>query len=281
MAPTIGVFTKTFADKTKDARYDGTFTTVYRANWSTDPSATLYNIANNLPFHPGEPVLSFLNEEDPNLTYLPAPVVNNIGGGTIPGRADYVIAPNGINRIVYPGVWKLGPYRTTGIGERSAPSLRPFAIAKFSELYLIAAEAAVKLGNNAAAREMVNVLRARAGKWKFSNALNAAKTDDHSADLTAATPQQITIEYILEERSREFFAEGYRWHDLVRTQTWNQLAGSYQINSEVKGDHATSNPPTITRTIEPKHYLRPIPQTQLDGLEMTDSEKAQYQNPGY
>ena len=33
MAPTIGVFTNTFADKTNDSRYDGTFTTVYRGNW--------------------------------------------------------------------------------------------------------------------------------------------------------------------------------------------------------------------------------------------------------
>ena len=33
MAPPIGVFTNTFADKTLDSRYDGTFSTVYRGNW--------------------------------------------------------------------------------------------------------------------------------------------------------------------------------------------------------------------------------------------------------
>ena len=33
MAPPIGVFTNTFAEKTLDSRYDGTFTTVYRGNW--------------------------------------------------------------------------------------------------------------------------------------------------------------------------------------------------------------------------------------------------------
>lgn len=32
MAPPLGVFTKTFADKVNDSRYDGTFTTVYRGN---------------------------------------------------------------------------------------------------------------------------------------------------------------------------------------------------------------------------------------------------------
>ncbi len=56
-------------------------------------------------------------------------------------------APSAISRRVYPGLWKLGPYRTdngTGAGQPNAGSTRPYNIAKFSELYLIAAEAAVK-----------------------------------------------------------------------------------------------------------------------------------------
>jgi hypothetical protein len=36
MAPPIGVVQNTFADKTNDSRYDGTFTTVYRGNWTKD-----------------------------------------------------------------------------------------------------------------------------------------------------------------------------------------------------------------------------------------------------
>lgn len=36
-----------------------------------------------------------------------------------------------------------------------------------------------------------------------------------------------------------------------------------------------------TRTIEDYMYLRPIPQGQLNGMDMTDAEKAAYQNPGY
>ena len=38
---------------------------------------------------------------------------------------------------------------------------------------------------------------------------------------------------------------------------------------------------TYSRTIEAFHYLRPIPQGQLDGMEMTEEEKDAYQNPGY
>lgn len=292
MAPVIGVFTNTFADKTLDSRYDGTFSTVYRGNWPKGgtTNATLYN-ANDIAITPGEPVLTFLKDESltPTIEYpsgqnFPGKSSNNVGAGRIPGRADFVINPLGISRVVYPGLWKMGVYRTDnggGLGQPNATSTRPFKIAKFSEFYLVAAEAAVKGAVATAgrsARDLVNMLRARAGKWKFSNELNAALVADNSAAMTAATPATIDINYILAERSREYFGEGYRWFDLVRTQKWNELAGTYQIASSNYGDHT---PATITRTIEPKHYLRPIPQGQIDGMEMSAEDKANYQNPGY
>ena len=128
------------------------------------------------------------------------------------------------------------------------------------------------------ARELVNVLRSRAGKWTFSNAENKEVNIDKSADMVAATPTEITINYILDERSREFFGEGYRWFDLVRTQKGNEYADTYQICGENKGDREVK---TYTRTIKPGHYLRPIPQGQLDGMEMSADEKRFYQNPEY
>jgi hypothetical protein len=292
MAPTIGAITNTFADKTLDSRYDGTFSTVYRGNWPKGgtPNAVLYN-ANDLPVTPGQPILTFLKDESltPSIQYpagqnFPGKSSNNVGAGRIPGRADFVINPRGISRVVFPGLWKMGVYRTdngAGLGQPNATSTRPFKIAKFSELYLVAAEAAVKGANTApgkSARDLINVLRARAGKWKFSNELNTALVADNSAAMMATTPATIDINYILAERSREYFGEGHRWFDLVRTQKWNELAGTYEIASSTYGDHT---PQTITRTIEAKHYLRPIPQGQIDGMEMTAEEKAAYQNPGY
>ena len=185
---------------------------------------------------------------------------------------------------MYPGLWKLGTYRTDngdGLGQPNAASTRPFNIAKFSELYFIAAEAAVKGANPQAgysARELINVIRARAGKWRYDNNGDAAKVQDNSAAMIAATPATIDINYILAERSREYYAEGYRWFDLVRTQKWKDLAGTYRIAGSNYGDHT---PQTITRNIQPYHYLRPIPQGQLDAMGMTAAEKAEYQNPGY
>lgn len=292
MAPTIGALTNTFADKTLDSRYDGTFSTVYRGNWPKGgtTNATLYN-ANDLPVVPGQPILTFLEDETlaPGIVYpagatFPGKTSNNVGAGVLPGRADFVVSPRGISRIVFPGLWKLGVYRTdngTGLGQPNATSTRPFKIAKFSELYFIAAEAAVKGATTVAgksARELINVLRARAGKWKFSNKNNAAFVADNSLAMTAATPATIDINYILAERSREYFGEGHRWFDLVRTQKWNELAGTYEIAPATYGSHT---PQTITRTILPTHYLRPIPQAQIDGMELSADEKAKYQNPNY
>ena len=285
MAPPHGVFTKTFKDKTKDSRYDGTFTTVYRGNWSTNGKDwTTVSGANGIAVAEGEPLLTFLPEDDPNIRYPDGAGNSNTGAGVITGRGDYVMGPSAISRRVYPGLWKLGPYRTdngTGPGQPNAGSTRPYNIAKFSELYLIAAEAAVKGATtkpDKSARELVNVLRDRAGKWTFNNAENKEMDVDYGSQLTAETPATIDINFILDERSREFYGEGYRWFDLVRTQKWNEYADSYEICGNDKGDR---NIVTYTRTIKPGHYLRPIPQGQLDGMEMSADEKKNYQNPEY
>jgi len=290
MAPPIEVFKNTFTDKVNDSRFDGTFATVFPGNWAKGgvTNATLTN-ANGLPVRNGEPVLTFLNEDNPDVVYPSGGGHSNVGGGELPGRADWVINPSGISRIYYPGLWKTGTYRTdngTGLGQPNGALTRPWNLAKFSELYLIAAEAAVKGATGSqSARDLVNVLRARAGKWRYSNNGqysmpngDGTKIEDHSAEMIAATPATIDINYILAERSREFFGEGLRWLDLVRTQKWAEIAGQYTICGTATGDHT---PVTVKRTIQPFHYLRPIPQGQLDAMTMSDAEKAAYQNPGY
>ncbi len=282
MAPTLGAIRSTFADKHNDSRYDGTFTTVYRANTDRTPvvGGQIYN-ANLLPVGPGDAILTFLDDEPEQPVVYPTPfnLGGNIGAGILPGRADFVIPPSGISRITYPGLWKLGPYRTdsgTSLGEPNAGSTRPFNIAKFSEFYLIAAEAAVKGATGPkSARELVNVLRARAGVWRWHNNGNQQLIADRSAEMIAATPAEIDINYILAERSREYFGEGYRWYDLIRTQKWEELAGTYQIGGR---NYTDRTPQTITRTILPHHYLRPIPQSQIDAME---GDRTTYQNPGY
>lgn len=282
---------KKFTDVDKDSRWDGTFTTQYRCNFAKGGNANDYVTgANGSQIKNGETFLKFLSYDDPNVAYTPAN--GNINAGEMPGENAFVINISDISRQAYPGVWKHVGHRTdrkeaTQLGNPNGSSPRPFVIAKFSEFYFIGAEAAVKLNKNAEARELINEIRGRAGKWKTNfndytylcsntgyDKLPIVK--DYSQELKDATPETITIEYILDERLREYWGEGYRWFDLARTQTWEKLAGVYHI-ADANGREAKE----VKRDIKKHYYLRPIPQGQLDALQMSEEEKAAFQNPGY
>ena len=96
--------------------------------------------------------------------------------------------------------------------------------------------------------------------------------------MVAATPATITIDYILDERSREFWGEGYRWFDLARTQKWVERSSVYHIAG---ADRADLDLKEFHRDIPKGYYLRPIPQGQIDAMEGTAEEKTNYQNPAY
>ena len=273
------------AVKAIDSRYDATFTLRYHTNWpkagGDNASIPFVEGANGLPVAPDEVYFSWVPEsEDSKINYTGAD--GKLGFGEIPGRPDFVVAVNHISRKKYPINWKIGIYRTDnagGLGSKvNGGSPRPWNVAKFSEFYLIGAEAAVKLGKNEDAKKLVNVLRARAGKQTFNQNDNVAVSVDKSAEMLAATPATITIDYILDERSREFWGEGYRWFDLVRTQKWAERAGTYRIAGSGYTDKDLE---TFKRDIPVGYYLRPIPQGQLDGMEMDDEAKKAYQNPAY
>ena len=270
------------AVKAIDSRYDATFTLSYFTNWDKAGNTALYVIgANGLQVKPNEAYFTWVPEsEDANINYTGAD--GKLGFGEMDGRADFVVAVNHISRKKYPCNWKIGIYRTDndgGLGSKvNGGSPRPWNVAKFSEFYLIAAEAAVKLGKQADAKEMVNVLRARAGKQTYCVNNRAELVADHSAEMLAATPAEITIDFILDERSREFWGEGYRWFDLVRTQKWAERAGTYHIAGSGYTDKDLE---TFTRDIPAGYYLRPIPQGQIDGLMISKEEKDAYQNPAY
>ena len=299
MAPTIDAI-ENFTDKDKDSRYDASFTTVFHGNWHYGANADVEYVVGNdgNPIQKGGIILRFLDEEPSTAINYPSSNKNDkskVGAGTLAGYSEYVIGPEGISRLRYPILYKIGmgPMNTVDangnrqLGSPNGMNSRPYYIAKFSELYLIAAEAAVKGASTKSgysARELVNVLRARAGKWTHKvNGDNEyceelAVPEDHSAELVAATPATITIDYILDERMREYFGEGLRWFDLTRTQTWAEKAGTYRIGGSSQTSHT---PETVTRNIPADYYLRPIPQATIDAFEMSEEERVAYQNPAY
>lgn len=144
-------------------------------------------------------------------------------------------------------------------------------IFRAAEAYLIAAEAIVK-GATGAKLGSADVYYNKV----LDRALGAqAGTDPKCARLPGdirsletasyrATPANISIDLILDERGRELLGEYDRWYDLKRTGKLIERVLKY-------------NPWAIkSNTIKDFHYLRPIPQSEIDL-----SFPAMSQNLGY
>ena len=306
MAPVHDVFYKTFADH-RDSRLDVTFNTVYKQNQTRFYNKTVYGAMRQV-LDKDAAVLKFIPNTNGLVSYpsdrgAAANGANSFGAGTMQGENAYVIEYNHIGRRNFVGPWKRSIWLTTGStdkgviktdkdpGQTNIGNPTPNIIARFAEFYFVAAEAAIKLNNQTAAHDMMKVIRARAGKWTHSVArgtalealdLKAIGEDvDYGPELVAAIPAEITIDWLLDEYSREFFAEYRRWYDLVRTQTWIQRASTYLMGEDYnKGDTMEKE---WKRDIQKKHYLRPIPVGQLNGLVEMDQDwlDQYYQNPGY
>lgn len=117
---------------------------------------------------------------------------------------------------------------------------------RLAETYLLLAEAQLKNGKLTEAAAAVNAVRARAG-------------------ASAITPAQVTLAFILDERSRELVTEEERRYTLLRTGTWYTRTLLY--NNLVR----------TLATIQPRDSLLPVPQSVIDA----NLTKKMTQNPGY
>jgi hypothetical protein len=138
----------------------------------------------------------------------------------------------------------------TSTGVRGSNASMPdtdFPMFRLADTYLMYAELAAKgLGSRATAVGYVNILRTRA---------QAAQITD--ADLT--------LQFVLDERSRELYWEGHRRQDLIR---FGKYSGSSYLWQWKGGVQAGIS-------IDDKYKLYPIPQAELN----TNSNLTQ--NPGY
>ncbi|MDJ1501032.1 RagB/SusD family nutrient uptake outer membrane protein [Xanthocytophaga agilis] len=231
-APTSWLLNTAFADKTNDSRYDNTFRTVWFANTSD---------ASRLPAGMSMGDTAF---------YMPGRAVTDAERAAKKYR---IYAPSDYTKGMYPHMKKFDDTKRAAVNYSST---RAFMVHKFSETYLIAAEAALMMGNKEDAVTYLNVLRQRA-------AYRPGK--DNSAAITAMTitdPNVVTLDFILDERSRELCGEQHRWFDLVRTGKLIERVKLYN--------------PEGAANIQERHTLRPIPQSQIN---LTVNEFPQ--NPGY
>lgn len=178
---------------------------------------------------------------------------------------------NGVSTTGFPAgepvMWK---FWQPGIPYGDAGGTLDEILFRSAEAYLIAAEAIVKgaTGGQLGGAEVYynKVLDRALGSSAVDPKCAKNPEDIKSLDAVSyrATSSNITIDLILDERARELLGEYERWYDLKRTGKLIERVLKY--NPWAKKSN----------TIKDFHYLRPIPQSEIDL-----SHPAMAQNPGY
>lgn len=152
---------------------------------------------------------------------------------------------------LFPNLKKVDDFKRPSINEPAGS--RDYIVYRLAETYLIAAEALLQDGRPGEAVEYVNAVRRRAA-WPGME------------DQMEVTAGDLNIDFILDERGREFYGEQKRWFDLKRT---GKLVERVKLYNKGFSSTASDN-------IQDHHMLRPIPASQR---ELSTAEYPQ--NPGY
>ena len=113
-----------------------------------------------------------------------------------------------------------------------------------ADTYLLLAEAQFYLNDLAGAATTINLVRAR-------------------ANATPIAASQVTLDFILDERSRELWSEEHRRYTLLRTGTWFDRTKKFNL---IAG-----------KVITLRDTIFPIPQVVIDA----NLSKTMSQNPGW
>lgn len=158
-----------------------------------------------------------------------------------------VLVPSAYNEALFPTLQKF--FDTKRADRTEERGTRDFIVWRLADVYLMHAEALLGLGKVKEATDAINVVRMRAG---FPG----------KKDNMKITEGQMNFDFLVEERARELAGEQMRWMDLKR---WGILV-----------DRVKKYNPQAS-AISDKHYVRPIPQTQID----RSNPGVFAQNPGY
>ncbi len=229
--PTRWLTDTVFRDKTNDTRYNKTFQTVWYCNnaagipvWSNPvPPGIDPSLAGKPKFKLGDTACYMPGIDTPDAAIKTARYL--------------LMPPRKYNIQMSPYMRK---YVDTKRPDMNAPSIRPVIVWTLSETYLIAAEAAYMIGQPTTALGYINTIRERAA-YPTGN-----------ASLMDVTEADLSLDFILDERSRELCGQMVRWWDLVRTR--QLLPRVIAHNSDGRAN------------IVPKDTLRPIPQTQMNAV---------------
>ncbi|MFC5411931.1 RagB/SusD family nutrient uptake outer membrane protein [Larkinella bovis] len=213
-------------DPSKDARWDGSFKTVWKANRT--------GVINGKNVAVGDTSIKIV-------TYPVADAVKNAAPYWLIDFKDRWVGNinnteiGGMSRRYFPVLKKyLDPLRTS---VNATDGRRDFFVIRLAELYLIAGEAAWRQNKPADAAAYLNVIRSRA----------AMAGKEKQMEITAS---DVNLDFILDERGRELVGEMDRWYDLKRTGQLLERVKKYNLDAAVN--------------IKEMHLVRPIPQTQID-----------------
>jgi hypothetical protein len=255
-APTKWLFETAFADKKNDSRFDNSFRMVwYARSVSATPPQAYVDRLKIIGLNIGDTAL-FLTKTDREADSLKALTGAQKKYYRIYGPAEFYTNTNRGNPM-YPTLKKFHTIQRANFQDASG---RPLPVSRFAETYLLAAEAAMLLGQQGEAADLINVLKRRAA---YRPELSSAEVDARYAAIEV-TAADINIDFILDERTRELAGEHSRWPDLVARNKLLDRVPTRNVDAA---------------NVQPHHVLRPIPQSQLDRI--ADPDKAKYQNPVY
>lgn len=218
-------------DENNDSRYQASFQTVWLCNKAGRAAGNSFHTSDTTNFNIGDTVCycskNTLTTADMNSRHYTTYDMSRVyGSNGIPSQRKFYVS---LKKFIDP--------TRTSVNE--AQSARDVFVIRLAEMYLIAAEAEMKIGKLDSAAYYINKIRTRAA------------IPGHEAAMQV-TPSQITLDFILDERARELCGEQLRWFDLKRT---NKLV-----------DRVKSLNPDAAQYIQPYHTVRPIPQSQLDAV---------------
>lgn len=227
-----------FNNRDKDTRYDATFQKVWYATKTQKGGTVSYNInGQKESFN-----WSYSTVGDTAIYYpgynIPASEIKLMTQNRSEKNKYIIFTPDSYDGYkIFPTMMKFLDRTRNQYNEDSD---RSYIIFRLGETYLLAAEAAYKMDRNAEAAKYINLLRERAR--------NKETTVAGALDIQ---PADVTLDFILEERTRELLGEHCRWADLTRTGTLLKRVKSYDDG-------------LAKINISDKHQLRPIPQNQID-----------------
>jgi hypothetical protein len=278
--PTDWLLYEAFADKENDSRFHHSFRTVWLCNTPvinqkvakyTNVLDSMYitvNVGDTALYASFEEVTPAYRDSKAYRIFTPSDWVYETKQETSMGSGVWNFTGN------YASGWwpPLIKYDDVTRPNANYSSLRPYIVAKLSETYLIAAQAALRSGKGVAeVRKYLKDIRDRASYnskvAKESGISTAIAAMDVVLDDAMSGSNDEILDFILDEQSRELCGEQWRWVDL-------KIAGKLIERAKKYNENVRNN-----NKIEEKHLVRPIPARQIQM--MTGDNKSTYQNPGY